>query len=367
MNGGRIVLVGNGFDLSANLKSSYSDFISFCFKDAIRNKINGDIIRQSKLVQLKDQQISSDVLSSEFVEIQSSNNIKQIIEFTNNYFTRIEDDTTHFFDLLVRSIESGASDWSDIETFYFRELIQVYDRITRTYKRGNNRFYNELERLNESFVLVVKELENYLSIQVKEFKLSTEEPRKTIDRCFMQDIIGYDTFKKPDSLLFINFNYTSILRDYLTLESPRPLDYDIINIHGRLNSEQNPVIFGFGDDLDSYISKIEEDGNNKFMEHLKSSNYYKSAEYQKILNFIDSTIEYDVFIIGHSAGISDRLLFRSILENKGKCKSVRIFHHKGYNDYKNILMNVFRLYSQSGKALARKTVLPFDKDDQLYQ
>ena len=45
-------------------------------------------------------------------------------------------------------------------------------------------------------------------------------------------------------------------------------DWDeIINIHGELGSRQNPIIFGYGDELDDDYKRIEKLQDNDFLEN----------------------------------------------------------------------------------------------------
>ncbi|KAA3124996.1 hypothetical protein F2A22_11265 [Alistipes onderdonkii] len=46
--------------------------------------------------------------------------------------------------------------------------------------------------------------------------------------------------------LLLNFNYTKTADLYLPANSDIPVNH----IHGELDNEQNPVIFGYGDELD---------------------------------------------------------------------------------------------------------------------
>jgi hypothetical protein len=106
------------------------------------------------------------------------------------------------------------------------------------------------------------------------------------------------------------------------------LDYNIseIHIHGELNNPENPIIFGFGDDVDKKYQEFEDLNDNRYLENFKSIAYLQTDNYKKLLEFIDSE-EYQVFIFGHSCGISDRTMLNTIFEHDN-CKSIKPFYHK---------------------------------------
>jgi len=42
--------------------------------------------------------------------------------------------------------------------------------------------------------------------------------------------------------------------------------------------EQNPIIFGFGDETDPSYQKIEDSGENIYLEHIKSFSYFRTGK-----------------------------------------------------------------------------------------
>ncbi|MBK6364090.1 MAG: hypothetical protein IPF52_11590 [Saprospiraceae bacterium] len=56
--------------------------------------------------------------------------------------------------------------------------------------------------------------------------------------------------------------------------------------------------------------------------HIKSFDYFKTDNYSKLLAFLES--EFDVYIMGHSCGLSDRTLLSTIFEHEN-CRKIKIF------------------------------------------
>lgn len=151
----------------------------------------------------------------------------------------------------------------------------------------------------------------------------------------------------------LNFNYT----DTATLYNKNMLsEIEINHIHGKLKSATNPIIFGYGDERGEEYKKIELLDDNAYFDHIKSFAYLNTSNYINILKFIDSQ-EYDVVIIGHSCGLTDRTLLNTIFEHSN-CKSIEPIYHKyqkGEDNYQNIVRNISRSFKD--KAKMRKIIV----------
>ena len=90
---------------------------------------------------------------------------------------------------------------------------------------------------------------------------------------------------------------------------------EIDNIHGRLDDESS-VIFGYGDEVDSYYKRMEDLNENELLRHAKSFGYFKNHNYRKLISFLASD-KYEVWIAGHSCGLSDRVMLKKIFEHGG--------------------------------------------------
>lgn len=124
------------------------------------------------------------------------------------------------------------------------------------------------------------------------------------------------------------------------------MNYKVINIHGELQNQKNQIIFGYGDELDDDYKKIEKLQDNDFLENIKSIKYHKTRNYRDLLEFIKSGI-YQVFIMGHSCGNSDRTLLNTLFEHNN-CASVKVYYRQyedGSDDYSNLIRNISRNFN----------------------
>jgi hypothetical protein len=138
----------------------------------------------------------------------------------------------------------------------------------------------------------------------------------------------------------------------LSIKIDRNLNY----IHGKLNNPHNPIIFGFGDEHDKDFKKFETIKSKEQFDHIKSFKYSKTVNYQKALGYIDSCA-FEVYVLGHSCGLSDRTLLKSIFEHEN-CKSIRVFYYEngnGTNDYWDKQIDISRHFYD--KSLFRKKLV----------
>jgi hypothetical protein len=54
-----------------------------------------------------------------------------------------------------------------------------------------------------------------------------------------------------------------------------------------LDNSENPIIFGYEDDIDEKYKLIEQQNDNRYLENIKSIKYLETRNYQKMLKFID--------------------------------------------------------------------------------
>ena len=105
------------------------------------------------------------------------------------------------------------------------------------------------------------------------------------------------------------------------------------------------VIFGYGDDLDENYKKISNLNDNRYLTNFKSIKYLESDRYRKALQFMDAA-PYQVFIMGHSCGNSDRTLLNKLFEHKN-CVSVKPYFYQmlGSDNYLDIVQNISRNFT----------------------
>lgn len=341
----RLVIIGNGFDLSHGLPTSYKDFMDDYLIEKVNSFLN-DRIYEDKLISIK----SIGRLPLDLVK--SFDSVIAVDAFLKKYSDSIQlTYNSQFFENL--KVRLDEINWVDIESEYFDGLLRCKD------KKG---FFDyiEVNNLNEEFNCLKELLEKYLlKIDINKIKVKPDYQHHFCSSILKEDVI----YKKmeldeiPKELLFLNFNYTNTLNQYYD-KCSRRVSTNVNFIHGELRNSENPIIFGFGDEFDKNYRNFEDERNNNLFKHIKSFEYFKTPNYHNLIRFLDLD-EFQVFIFGHSCGLSDRTMLKEIFENE-KCISIKIFYYKridGSNDYTEKTMEISRHFEDKG--LMRKKIVPF--------
>ena len=149
-------------------------------------------------------------------------------------------------------------------------------------------------------------------------------------------------FLIPNQILLLNFNYTNTA-EKLYVKSDHYPKCELIHIHGKLDDKNNPIIFGYGDEMHEDYKKIVDLNNNAYLENIKSIRYLETDNYRRLLGFIDSA-PYQIYMMGHSCGNSDRTLLNTLFEHKN-CLSIKPYYHQredGTDNYIDIVQNISR-------------------------
>lgn len=145
-------------------------------------------------------------------------------------------------------------------------------------------------------------------------------------------------YKLPDKIMLLNFNYTNTADLYL----PQIDKFSVNHIHGSLSNPQS-VIFGYGDEHDDEYQPLMKKNDNEYLRHIKSFRYLESSNYREMLGFIELG-PYQVCIMGHSCGISDRTLLSTLFEHPN-CVSIKPYYYKdkdGKDNYFDLICNIAR-------------------------
>lgn len=391
----RLVLIGNGFDLAHNLKTRYSDFMLGLFKHEL-------LIAENK----KPKQVGNTFLDATDVEyqgtklftIQKDLRSKGIALRNDLHYIQGFDELYHFLQhknikilftetlnqgqgggssipynsilrTLFNGLTSGDMKWVDVEGTYYEHLKHIINRFTidgqRDYDHGSKA---KLAMLHKEFHYLREQLEGYLTAVMK----GTPEHFGSHDTHFWTSIKG--AFSKserqrldipeadsyPKTIHILNFNYTDTLYKYgqhnLSFEN-QEASVDFNFIHGEINKADNPLIFGYGDETDEHYGVLEKMNDNQLFEHIKSFGYFRTGNYHRLLRFLESG-DYQVCIIGHSCGLSDRVMLKNIFEHK-HCRSIQIFYHKredGTDDYVEKTQEISRHFED--KRAMREKIVP---------
>lgn len=382
----KLFLVGNGFDLALGLKTSYNDFMFWLLKKYLLKSIENygeqnapegyttydDFYRR----QLRDrvfgysQNNLFDILirdhygEKELLKTFSEfDNLKDIFSFINKDHIQVKIYIKNEGGLFQQIYDKANLGWVDIEGMYFdliKELVNNY----------GNRTKKEIESYNEDLQNIIAELNDYL----KEIELDI--PTAAASEYFQQfashiknEDIFFSNEQEVDNdkshLYFLNFNYTKSLQQILNGCDLKIENYTINHIHGSFH-EENPIIFGFGDEMDESYKKMEELNDNRFFEFIKSFKYFSNNNYRNLLGFLNSGY-YQVCIYGHSCGLSDRVMLNEIFEHQN-CKSIDIYFYedeKGWNDFTTKTMDISRHFNSN--KLMREKIVEFNPENKIPQ
>jgi hypothetical protein len=361
----RIIIVGNGFDLAHGVKTSYKDFIEWYFGKVVE-KLKRDYYYKDDLLEIKTRykKIVMSFYPCNAIDMSTYiDNAKSNLEIIKKMKDIGKEFTFKFSPLLERIIKDVENKgWVDIETDYY-ELLKDY----ALNKRGDVKQLNEeLSYIEKKLIEYLKEVENgYFSPSPiiktfgEEIKNMIYEDISSRDVSIKYHILSrnkeQDKQNKQNRVVLLNFNYTKIADKYIENKND---GFSVIHIHGKLDDEGS-VIFGYGDELDKKYKEIEELNDNEYLEKVKSVKYFERDNYRKMEAFIESE-PFQVYVMGHSCGNSDRTLLNKIFEHEN-CVSIKPFYYaykdKEGNDrdnYTEIVRNITRNFND--KQLLRERV-----------
>jgi hypothetical protein len=146
-------------------------------------------------------------------------------------------------------------------------------------------------------------------------------------------------FMLPDHIMLLSFNYTKTVHLY------HNQNFSLNYIHGELDKPQN-IIFGYGDEIDENYQALKNLNDNGCLCNLKTIKYLETDNYRNALAFMDSA-PYQVCIMGHSCGNSDRTLLNTLFEHKN-CLSIKPYYYikeDGTDNYLDIIQNISRNFT----------------------
>ncbi|WP_319590482.1 AbiH family protein [uncultured Draconibacterium sp.] len=232
---------------------------------------------------------------------------------------------------LIKSlIENKKEMWSDIEHTYYEILKNFNNKKYIHDTFGNVWEYNNIKELNQDFDEIKKWLSKYLENEESKFKVNKNYE------------IFFDSLSKQKSVI-LNFNYTKTVKEYIERKN---LDIEIIQIHGELNNPANPIIFGFAASNEESKELLDENDNN-YVRNIKKFNYLFTNNEHILKNHLESA-EFNLFVLGHSCGVSDKLILSQILNSKGIFK-IYPFYFKDRMGYFETMVNIDRIIDDYSK------------------
>ena len=393
----RLVLIGNGFDLAHGLKTSYAHFINWYWDQRVAGfihvngyvstdllctfeEISEDRMYWSVRYQYCFQHLLHPLKGEE--KATGKDIIDAIIEAKDIFKVTF----SPFFERIIKSIETKG--WVDIENEYY-ELLKEFalkeDSEEKTKElNAHLHFLQEklIEYLNEInaqevtmnssirtliYAPFVREdisieglnaleehIKNGLKLDQRECDLKL---RQYDSMCYTKGRV--DDYKKeygeekidwenvpielllPNQIMLLSFNYTQTASLYCKDASI----FQVNQIHGKLD-EPGSVIFGYGDELDEKYKKLLDKNDNTCLANIKSIKYLEADNYRRMLSFIEAE-PFQVIVMGHSCGNSDRTLLNTLFEHKN-CVSIKPYYYKkgdGWDNYLSTVQNISRNFT----------------------
>lgn len=353
-----LIIIGNGFDLAHGMETSYTEFLLWFLNNAV--------------MQLKSQYGYSDEvltitspLTIKFNEGRPFSAINMLLDALARNNIGIKGNSK-FIEEVFKTSYSGY--WVDIEYSYYRSLISALENLTPPFLRRTPFLKNVVTKTNSDLQYITIKLVEYLKSDNVTKAQRNQEISQVLSSITGNNYYNQNTKEvKENSTLILNFNYTKTINLYdieLGLGNNRS---KIINIHGEIDSKVNPIIFGYGDEMDPFYPTLENLNMNSILDHIKSFHYLKTTNHKELMNFINSGEKFKVSILGHSCGISDRVLLNAIFEHD-KCQEIQIYYHQredGTNDFFEKTQEISRHFRPENKAKMRNKIVPFDKCEPL--
>lgn len=399
----RIILIGNGFDLAHGLHTTYEDFVNWYWGqrlDKLRSCHTDSISDELCTFKLKHQGTWSCILWGRInsLSLPSGEEFIKWVYDNPEYFKFTQ---SQLFSNITKSLNEKK--WVDIENEYYSalngEYIDCPEKLNKEFdclrlklieylkfvqktNEGDGLFIKELksiilEPINENDVAISSQAQfikfvksNYgefvapsgtmcsisgkLGLEMKDchkkaMMAFSQTYEQQIEHMGFESLAGQNIFPEllryPDRLLILNFNYTNTADKYLPEELDNEFLCRINHIHGILN-EPDSVIFGYGDEYDEKYKEIVKLNNNEHLKNMKSIKYLEANNYRSMLSFIESA-PYQIYIMGHSCGNSDRTLLNTLFEHKN-CVSIKPFYFQkndGSDTYMDIVQNISRNFT----------------------
>ena len=359
----RLVIIGNGFDMAHGFKTSYVDFINWYWDQRVyafagnTTNVSEDCLCRLVIkdnVNINCWNVFVFTHSCFFKDIYRKERYSgsEVIQYIKDQPDVFSIECCPFFKTILQSIE--VKGWVDIENDYYQLLKAGMDNPDCDYTIGE---------LNEQLVFLQEKLIEYLhTIQTGNVRddlhnaiidffdpadFSTEGKKKALDN------IGFDTSsfaevkynngerKKllPKRIMLLSFNYTKTAKMY-----------NNFNItHNYFNFEfeyAEYIIFVYWYELDKSYQSILDMNDNELLRNVKSVKYLETRHYHDLLEFLLAA-PFQVLIMGHSCGNSDRTLLNTVFEHEN-CVSIKPFYHKwedGSDNYLELVQNISRNFT----------------------
>ena len=377
----QLLIIGNGFDLACDLKSSYKDFFDNYLKSisSTNSKMYWERYFQnmSYLNSSKDDYSWTDIETQIFIQLQ---NVEFLIknELLNNKFYENKDDLINEIEIYLNKSNSNLKLDSLLSTFYLlRSVFENYlignslklnttlDKIKKDLLKLENHFTsyltNEIQNANskietnneiattiftensyfiKSRILFASLLLFYMNINKTPFFVPTlEKLQETADSDLIINTLDVSYLSEFDMVenYVLSFNYT------------QPFQFpNLRNIHGNLNDKN--IIFGIDyDKVNSYFSNqpTQFTKSYRILENKLNSDMVIPSDINKILFY------------GHGLGEADYSYFQAVFDTvdlyHGNTQLVFFWNNFNNEDQYNIQVErVTNLIEKYGQTFSNK-------------
>ncbi len=325
-----LYIIGNGFDLAHGLKTSYNDFLLWYLRESLYLKNRSETFTDQLI------KIEGPGFIRNGSDLDQINSISKFFNVLESFGIQLKPINTFITGIISKSREFN---WVDIESEYYK--------IVLLHSKHGSENLGPIKSLNSQFDYLKQRLVEYL-VQLPKSISQIED----VSHHFVPIVKNIKS-----KYLILNFNYTSTIEKYIS----KAQNIEIMNIHGKLNDPTNEVIFGYGDEMHGDYGKLESINVDEYLKNFKSFGYLKNNNYRSLLEFINSD-EYNVEIMGHSCGLSDRVLLSSIFQHDN-CSEIEICYHQksqAEDDHYEKTIRISRHFSQAMKAEMRSRIRPKD-------
>ena len=393
----RLVLIGNGFDLAHGLKTSYANFINWYWEKRYKellethNNVSEDCLLT---IQYQEHSAISTYLENQlrynltFRGLTTKGKIDWIIGNVDEFYSK----PSPLFKRILLGVNSKT--WGGIEQDYY-DLLKKYafrdpkDNKAEPPIKALNQQLRYLQQLLVEYlaevetndVHIVPSILNAIYAPIKEEDVAIEsrkyiqahkeywefheerdeELRGIVKKYGLDDTqclgqVEYwrkdqpngstlypEAFLLPNDIMLLNFNYTNTASIY----SRSYRSFADNHIHGEI-SDSKSIIFGYGDELDDKFKELKAHKNNACLSNVKSIKYLEAPNYRQMLSVIESE-PFQVLIMGHSCGNSDRTLLNTIFEHPN-CVSIKPYYYvidkkKGTDNYIELVQHISRNFN----------------------
>ncbi len=378
----KILITGNGYDLSKGLPTAYSDFINilkhiqntdkYQFDDiySVVGKTTKDLLFENykefefdiqKIEELKSK-FNDNFWYNFFVEeydietwIDFENRIKYLLKVLNRGVKKIEENLLKKHNISKINIKAFSSDSileKDFEAIEILKNLNVIDGnyveflLLETYTKKRKQYYNQINILALRKKLI-NELDVFKEIFSDYFRIFVFPLYENINN-------------KINSLSFKNIDYHFTFNYTPTFEKIEKIVNRTNFIHGNISNDNQNIVLG--------INNISNDENDMkdFIPFTKLFQKIDNATYSKFISEISkgNHKKNQIFIYGHSLDVSDKNYINEIFDLALKENSEIIIIYHNEKSKQQLLENMIHIRGNDDiEKLNRSGSLSFIKYD----